>query len=86
MTTQLEAQQTGRNMLKSIDDFLGYPKELKAESVGEIVDGLFGTDKTALVKGVSVIPAAMVESVTDMIIANLKAALIKKLTEAEGTG
>lgn len=63
----------------AILELLEGDKALKVDTAGELVDQLFGTDPTALVKNIKGLPAEYVELVTDGIITELKEALAAKL-------
>lgn len=70
-----DAKLTAQAILEMIEG----PKQLKIDTAGELIDQLFGTDATAIVKNIKGLPAEYVELVSDGLIAELKKALAARM-------
>jgi len=80
-------EQTADNLLSAIFDTARGGVDYQAKVGRNILDGLIGTDKNAIVQEIKImnqeIPAAAVEMVTDQIFNMLEAGIIAKLTAEE---
>ena len=76
-----DSMATAKKIVEGMEEVMRGDAAFKAEVVGDSIDLLVGNDPTALVRNAPGLSPDMLEAVSDFVIKQLKAQVLKRLTE-----